>query len=374
LKKVVFLIRSINIGGAEKQLLTLARGIDRSRIDPKIVTFYPGGDLLAEFQEADIDVISAQKKKRWDVLSFILELVQIIKKEHPDVIVCYLVAANLLGIFLKPFFSPSKIIISIRHSYINAQDYDLLTRILYFMQDSLGWISDRIIVNSYTGAKNAEKRGLPPRKMVVISNGIDIDQYQHNSDARCTTREKFGISQKSKVVGIIGRIDPVKDHASFIEAAKLVVNEHPDTIFMVVGDGDPALLRQLHARVEAIGLKDNFVWIDAQKKMLGIYNSLDVCVSSSIGEGFSNVIAEAMACEVPCVVTDVGDSSRIVGETGKIVEAKDPYIMAEGILHVLSLSDSEREILGKNARNRIVNEFSIKKMVDSTTEVIESIG
>jgi glycosyltransferase involved in cell wall biosynthesis len=153
-----------------------------------------------------------------------------------------------------------------------------------------------------------------------------------------------------------------------------VINEQPDITFLVVGDGDPTLLDRLHVMVEDLEMKDNFIWITAQKKMLGIYNSLDVCVSSSIGEGFSNVIAEAMACEIPCVVTDVGDSSRIVDETGIIVQPGDPFIMAKGILKILSLSEAERESIGRNARNRIVNEFSVEKMVASTIREIETIG
>ncbi len=215
MKKVLFLIRSLNIGGAEKQLLTLLQSMDRLKIEPVVVTFYPGGELLPEFENLGLRVLSAEKRSRWDILFFVIDLLKIIHSVKPDVIVSYLVAANLMAILLKPLYSPVKLVISIRHSFVRYEDYDTLNRILYYLQDKLAWMSDRIIANSSTGAHMAIERGMPAEKMLVIPNGIDTVRFHRAATARKKTRKEFGIQDTDCVIGIIGRIDPIKDHANF---------------------------------------------------------------------------------------------------------------------------------------------------------------
>lgn len=370
MKKVMFLIRSINIGGAEKQLLTLLRGLDRSRIDPVVVTFYPDGELLSEYLNSGVRVISAGKRGRWDILPFISNLSGIILNEKPDVIMSYLVAANLLAMLLKPFTPRIKLIISIRHSYVRNEDYDTLNRVIYFLQDKLAWLSDQILVNSYTGARMAAERGMPQDKMVVIPNGIDTTQFRADINARRRTRKELGISETAMVTGIIGRIDPIKDHETFIKAASIVLKTKPDMVFLVVGSGSPQFESELRSTTRSLGIESSFKWVASQKDVQGIYNVLDMCVSASIGEGFSNVIAEAMACEVPCVVSDVGDSRRIVGETGMVFAPGDVQGLAARIQHLATLPPQDRSSLGRAAREKIVKEFSLEKMVEATSKEI----
>jgi glycosyltransferase involved in cell wall biosynthesis len=374
LKKALFLIRSLNIGGAEKQLLTLLQGMDKTKIDPVVVTFYPGGELLPDFNRQNLRVLSAGKTGRWDIFSFISGLLKIIHSEKPDVIVSYLVAANLLGILLKLVYRPTKLAISIRHSFIRNEDYDVLNGILYFLQDKLAWISDRIIANSSTGARMAIARGMPKEKMVVIPNGIDTDHFYPDVTGRVKNRKDYRITDKAPVVGIIGRIDPTKDHANFIQAAVKVVSKIPGTKFLIVGSGEPSFESQLRSFSQSLGMEEKIIWIPSQKDLLGIYNCLDVCVSASVGEGFSNVIAEAMACGIPCVVTDVGDSALIVGESGKIVSVGNPDELSANILEILDMPEREKQQLARLARERIVSEFSVQKMVNATMKEIESLG
>jgi glycosyltransferase involved in cell wall biosynthesis len=374
LKKVLFLIRSLNVGGAEKQLLTLLNAIDRDQIHPILLTFYSGGELLSEFEKTQVKILSAQKNGRWDVVTFIFRLMKLIREEKPEIVMSYLVASNLMAVILKPFIKPSKIVISIRHSFIRKEDYDWLTNLLYSLENKIGGWSDLLVINSWIGAKLAVQRGLPSNKIVVIPNGIDTEKNHPDTAARIKSKQLFELREEEKVVGIIGRIDPVKDHLTFLKAARLVHQDSPDIRFLIVGSGERKLEEFLIERVEQLGLKGSVVCIPSQKDLLGVYNALDICVSSSIGEGFSNVIAEAMACEVPCVVTNVGDSEKIVGETGIVVKAGDADQLASGILKLLQLPDDQRRLIGKQARQRIISEFSVDKMVRSTVKEFEKLG
>lgn len=373
-KKVLVLIRSLNIGGAEKQLLTLMKNIDRTRIEPVIVTFYPGGDLLPEFSGCSTRVLSAQKSGRWDLFSFLSELMKIIRSENPDVVLSYLVAANLLAIFLRPFFRSARVIISIRHSFVRMEDYDWLNRILYSLENRLAGLSDRIIVNSFTGAKMAAQRGIPTEKMVVIPNGIDTVQFHPDPKSGRESRILFGLSEKDRVAGIIGRLDPIKDHTTLLEAGRIIRETVPSFKLVIIGSGDEGYAKRLKAHAQSLGMESNVIWIPSQNNLLGIYNMLDVCVSSSIGEGFSNVISEAMSCGTPCVATDVGDSSMIIEETGRLVNPGSVDEMAQAIRDILNMPANERANLGKKARERIMANFSIAKMVSATTTEIESLG
>jgi glycosyltransferase involved in cell wall biosynthesis len=208
----------------------------------------------------------------------------------------YLVASNLLALILKPFIKPARIAISIRHSYIRREDYDWLTALLYAIENRIAGWSDLIIINSFIGAKLAKLRGIPARKIVIIPNGIDTEKYHPDTAARIKSRQIYCPEENNRLVGIIGRIDPVKDHKTFLKAASLVIQEYPNARFLIMGSGDKKTELNLSEQVQSLGLSGSVIWIPSQKDLLGVYNALDVCVSSSIGEGFSNVVAEAMAC------------------------------------------------------------------------------
>lgn len=374
MKKVLFLIRSLNIGGAERQLLNLLQFLDRREFEPVVVSFYSGGTILSEFTDRKITVRTVSKNSRWDVIPFLIRLVKIIHTEKPYLVVSYLVAANLLAVLLKPFLKPAKIIISIRHSYLRKDDYDWLSWLLYAIEDRIAGWGDLIILNSYIGARLAQERGIPGEKIVVISNGIDTVKFHADAGLRKKQRAKFDFDKDTIVVGLIGRLDPIKNHVGFIEAASKLKDEAPQIRYLMVGNGPEAYRQMLVEKIQELGLEDRFILLSAEVDPLPIYNIMNICVSASLGEGFSNVIAEAMACEIPCVVTNVGDSANIVGETGTVVPAGDIRKLADMLLNLASLEPNEREKLGKKARERIISEFSIEKMVVSTMQEFKKLG
>lgn len=202
----------------------------------------------------------------------------------------------------------------------------------------------------------------------MIPNGIDTERYCPNREAGQQVRAEWSINEQQTLVGLVGRLDPMKDHPVFLRAAALLAQEQPDVCFVCVGDGPRPYNQELQALGEALGLGERLIWAGARSDMPAVYNAFDIASSSSsYGEGFSNAIAEAMACGVPCVVTDVGDSARIVGDMGVVVPPKHPEALASG--WKVALAKGRREMALK-ARLRIVENFGVKRLIEQTEAAI----
>ncbi|HQI82653.1 MAG TPA: glycosyltransferase [Deltaproteobacteria bacterium] len=179
----------------------------------------------------------------------------------------------------------------------------------------------------------------------------------------------MGIKEGELLIGHVGRIDPMKDHPTFLHAAALLALERRDIRFVCVGKGNPSVMKEMQGLSEKLGLSPILTWTGPRTDMKAVYNGIDILASSSsFGEGFSNVIGEAMACGRICVVTDVGDSSLIVGETGFVIPPRDHHALAGAWNTALSLSPEDRLAKGQEARKRILDNFSTSHLVRSTTE------
>jgi glycosyltransferase involved in cell wall biosynthesis len=364
--RVVFLIRSLFYGGAERQLFTLASRMDKTLFEPIVMCYYTGGELEEEFVKAGVQIISLEKKGRWDTISFFIRLRKQILDLEPDILHSYLSMSNILAAMVKLIHRNLRIVFGVRYAYVDFSDYDWLTRLIYRLEIRLSWRADLIIVNSFTGKKNHTRNGFASRKMVVIPNGIDTEKYCLSQDEGHDLRSKLGITPETRLIGIVGRLDPVKDHNTFLKAASIVLKKRQDVEFVCVGDGEDQYRVELENLTEKLGIAGKIHWLEGQKNVRAVYNALDICCSASIGESFSNVIAEAMACGVPCVVTNVGDSAVIVDDCGEVVPAGDPDAMANGMNLLLDLTLSERRRLGEKSRQRIADNFSVERMVRTT--------
>lgn len=232
---------------------------------------------------------------------------------------------------------------------------------------------DLIIVNSQAGMRHHMAEGYAGARMRVIPNGIDTDRCRPDRDAGRRLRAELGIREGQAFVGLVARLDPVKDHATFLEAAALALRERPDLHFICVGSGPPRYQKELVALVEALGLGGRVTWRSESPDVPAVYNALEVATLCSTSEGFPNVVAEAMAWEVPCVVTDVGDAAERVGDTGRVVPPRDPAALAAAWLRLLALPASDRQELGTRARARIVREFNLDLMIERTAAALAEL-
>ena len=186
-------------------------------------------------------------------------------------------------------------------------------------------------------------------------------------------RESFSIPLDAPVVGHIGRFHPMKDHATFLNAAAQLDRTHSDTHFLLCGrdvtpeNSDIASMSGENdlSRLHLLGERDD---------VPQLLSAMDVLCSSSFSEAFPNVLGEAMAAGLPCVATDVGDSAQIVGDTGLIVPPRDPSALAQAISRLLQMNPAQRSALGRQAKNRIKEHYSLSRVVDSYQTLYQSVS
>ncbi|MCG9107127.1 glycosyltransferase [Laribacter hongkongensis] len=373
-KTILFLTRSLDRGGAERQLVVLVKGL-ASRGHPVSVTvFFGGGAFESELAGVGVRVINLGKQGRWDILPFLNRLVGLLRKERPTVIHSYLGVPNILVAVLKPLLPGTRIVWGVRASNMDLSRYDWLSRLAYALERRLVRFADRIISNSEAGKCHAIANGFPEGKMVVIPNGIDTEYFRFDPERRRQVRLAWGVGEDEILVGLAARLDPMKDHRVFLDAASLIASEHRNVRFVCVGGGPADYAEALKQHAAALGLTNQLIWVGAQDDMPAVYSALDIAASSSAyGEGFSNAIAEAMACGVPCVVTDVGDSAPIVGDTGNVVPAGDHRALAAEIQRLTNLSPDQRREMGEACRARVVSEFGIDRLVQRTEKVLDLV-
>ena len=379
--KLTFLVRSLDYGGAQRQLISLAKALDKNRFSVSVMAFYPG-PLEHELVGSDVRVISLDKRGRWDILGFLLRLTHQVRLARPDVLHGYLDIPNLLALFLK-LFVHTRVVWGLRASTIELDHYGWLHRLASRLERYFSGWADLIIINSTLGLERHVARGFPRQKMLVIPNGFDTEVFKPDRKKGEKLRGEWGVPLQAKLVGIVGRLDPMKDHQNFLRAAAqvcrhaddaaigLVSRTAHDARFVCVGDGPADYRKELKILANDLGLADRLIWQGATADVAAVYNALDVLVSSSRAEGLPNVVGEAMSCGVPCVVTDVGDSRRLVGDRGIVVAPRDSAALAEGILRCLASNSSTS---ADNARAWIVESFSLQRLAELSEEAIVSLA
>ena len=235
--KVIFLSRSLGRGGAERQLVTLVKGLRGRDIDARIALFYRAGGLDDEAQNAGVPLIYLGKSGRWDLVGFLLRLGAMVRRERPQILHGYLPVPNILAALAKPLISHLRVVWGVRASNLDPSFYDRLSRLSYGLERRLSGIPDLIISNSHAGRDHAIARGFPAERTVVVPNGIDVARFKPDPEAGAKIRRNWGIGQKEKVVGLVGRHDPMKDHGTFLEAAAILAEQRQDIRFACVGGG-----------------------------------------------------------------------------------------------------------------------------------------
>lgn len=362
---ILFLTRSLDYGGAERQLVALARGLRERGHTVTVAVFYAGGPLETGLSEGDVTVVPLNKGGRWDIIPFLLRLLKLLYRKRPDLIHGYLPISNLLTVLLKPFFPHVRMIWGVRASNVDLTRYDSLSRLVFRLECLFSRYADLIIYNSLAGRDYHICHGFPSDKMVVIPNGIDTDHFRPDPEAGKVVRDEWGIGIDEKMIGIIARLDPMKDHPTFLRAAALLSQQRPDVRFVCVGEGPEPYRSELHALATSLGLGGRLVWAGSRRDMVAVYNALDVAsLSSAFGEGFPNVVAEAMSCGTPCVVTDVGDATWVTGAAAPAIPIGDHQSLAAEWTRMLDNTE------GSALRNRIIENFSLEKLLSETEKIL----
>ena len=371
--RIILLIKSLQVGGAERQLCVLARGLHQSGHSVAVAVFYENGPSEADLRESGVPVIGLKRTGRWDIIPFFFRLAALIKRQKPDILYSYLQVANIWAVIVKLVLPHTKIVWGVRASDIAVSQYGWQTQLTDRVESLLARLPDWIICNSQAGMLHAVNKRFPKGKISIIPNGIDTERFFPDRELGRYLRNDWGLKEGQKLIGIVGRIDPLKDYPNFLRACSLLLEERSDIRFVCVGDGPQGLLSQYQRLAGSLHLDHYLIWAGTQAGMLNVYNALDMLISSSTSEGLSNVIAEAMACGVPCVVTDVGDSALLVGELGEVVIPRDPLALKDGMCKMLHRLENHMMNLSLLCRQRILEEFSVPIMVGRTVETFKQI-
>jgi glycosyltransferase involved in cell wall biosynthesis len=359
--KMVHVINSFEFGGAEAMLCNLLGRCDRERFEPSVAALIDDLTVAGPVLDAGIPLVTMGMSPGVPDPRGLARLAAHLRRERPDVVHTWMDHSNLIGGLASRLAAPrTPVVWGVHHS-----DHvpGLAKRSTLLTVSACARLSRRLPSRVVCCSEHARtlycRRGFDARKMEVIPNGFDADAFRPDPAARLGVRRELGLDPDCPLVGLVARYDPVKDHATFLRAAAVLRRRLPGVRFLLCGDkvvpGNPALA----SLVADLGLGGACHLLGPRRDVARVHAALDVATSSSVSEAFPLAVGEAMACGVPCVATDVGDSALIVGPAGRVVRPRDPESMAEAWYDLLALGHGERRRLGLAARRRVVELFDI---------------
>jgi glycosyltransferase involved in cell wall biosynthesis len=358
--KVCHVITGLTTGGAEMMLYKLLSRMDRDAVESRVISLTGPGPLGPRIAELGVEVEALGMRKGLGDLFAVPRLVSRLRELRPDVVQTWLYHADLIGGVAARLAGVGAVIWNVRQSNLDGA---VNSRLTMFFARAAALLSRRIptrVICCAEAVREAHRVfGYAADRLIVIPNGFDMTAMQRDPAARESLRGELGLDQDAVLVGLVGRFDPQKDHHNFLFAAARILEQRPGTQFVLAGDGIVADNRRLAGWIAETGAAGNFHLLGRRGDIAHINSAVDVAVSASLGEGFANVIGEAMACEAACVVTDVGDSAAIVGDCGEVVPARDPEALALACLRLLALPAGERRALGRRARDRIAAHYEL---------------
>ncbi|MCF8111441.1 MAG: glycosyltransferase [Desulfobacteraceae bacterium] len=373
--EIMHIITGLSTGGAETMLYKLFSGIDKSRFQCRVVSLTDKGPLTNQIKDLGIPVTALNMPRGIPAPKGLWKLIRLIRRGRPAIVQTWMYHSDLIGAIAGRIGSRAPIIWNIRHSNLDPRA-NKKTTILTARACALfsGRLPEKIICCSESSRRIHAGIGYEKSKMTVIPNGFNLEAFRPDKEARLSVRKELGISKDALLLGMVARFDPQKDHATFVRAAKTLTDWGTKAYFLLCGkdvDRDNPMLCKW---IRDAGLSERFFLLGPRTDIPRLTVALDLaCLSSAFGEGFPNILGEAMACEVPCVATDTGDSAAIVGDTGRIVPPKDPHAFAGACKELLDSDFETRAQLGFKARKRIEKHFELSKIINKYEALYQEI-
>jgi glycosyltransferase involved in cell wall biosynthesis len=356
-------------GGAEVMLrrLVAASGPALSHEVLSLTTLGPVADEIAALGVPVRALGMPRTRLRLPDPVKLARLVGLVRAARPDVVQTWLYHADLLGGVAARLAGGARIFWGLHNSTLDPTRTRRTTRWTMAVCARLSRVVPDGIVSVSAAARDLHvAAGYDPRRFVVIPNGFDLDQLRPDPDARREVRAALGVGEGEVVIGMIARVDPQKDHPGFVRAAALLAGRRPGVRFLLCGEGATPDNAELGGLLAAAGVRDRVLLLGRRGDVPRVVNALDVCtLSSAYGEALPLSIGEAMACEVPCVVTDLGDCAHLVGDAGRVVPPRDPAALAAAWEELVALGPGGRRRLGQAARARIAARFDLRRVAEA---------
>lgn len=362
--RVMFLLTSMPIGGAETLLVNLVRRLDRERIQPMIGCMKEKGVLGKEL-ENEIPVFENLINHKYDVVVAV-RLKKLFLEQKVDAVITVGAGDKMFWGRLGARFAKVPVILSALHSTGWPDGVGRLNRMLTRITDGF------IAVAEQHAQYQVNQEKFPIQKVFLIPNGIDTDKFVFDAQKREQWREEIGIPESAPVVGIVAALRPEKNHDLFLESARRVLEKMPEARFVIAGDGPER--NRLEALAIEKGVEQEVHFIGSTHDVQGVLSMVDLFGLTSHNEASPVSIMEALSCQRPVVATDVGsiDESVIEGKTGFLIPAGDAEQMSERWLEILGDKDL-REELGRNGREHIVVNSSLDSMTEGYASLVEDI-
>lgn len=366
---LLHLITGLTTGGAETTLARLMEAGDRLPVRSVVVCLGQRAALAERIEAAGVEVHALEMRGGPGPVGA-LRLAGLARQLRPDLIQGWMYQGNLAANFARrvvPGRPP--VLWNVRQSLHDlANEKPSIRTAIHF--GALWSATPRhIIYNSRAAAEQHRLAGFRSSRAVVVPNGIDCEEFRPREGAGERLRRELGIESGAPLIGMVARYHPVKNHAAFLAAAAILVREGIDAHYVLVGPGVDGSNEELGQGIRDAGLAERFRLLGERADVAGIVAGLDIATCASRGEAFPNAVAEAMACGIPCVITDVGDAAWLLGEAGRVVPPDDPETLARGWLAILALDPASRADVGGKGRRRIEAAFTLEAMVERYAEL-----
>ena len=361
--KIVHIITGLKDGGAENILYKICK-YDHYN-NHIVISLTIGGKYFLALKKMGIKVYCIDMKF-YSIIKF-FNLIKLLHELNPRIVQTWLVHGDFIGGIAARLAGIKNIVWNILYSKLEINSEKLITILFIRVLAKLSYILPKlIIVVSKNAKKNCQKLGYCRKKLCLIFSGFDFSLFEINKYQKLSFRKKIKIKKKIKIIGIVARYHPIKDHENLLNALSIVKSKNKDFYCIFVGHDMNKNNRELTNQIKKFQLKKNVKLLGSIKNIPQVMNGLDVHILCSKSEGFPNVIVEAMACGTPCVVTDVGDMRFIVGKSGWVVPAMKPLRLANAIEKALLEIDTNKwKKRCIQARLRVKTKFEMKEMIKS---------
>ena len=362
-RKIFVVTAGLRGGGAEAMLARLATARPSIADEITVVSLIPAEAHVARLVAGGVEVLQLRFDKAGGIVTGLFRLARLIAERRPQIVQGWMYhgdLAALVALALSGRRRDTHLVWGIRCSAMDWRSYGPGLALVVKACALLSRWPDMVTANSAAGLKSHMALGYHPRRAQVVANGIDLDEFRPDTVARAAVRSEFAIPEDAIVLAHVARVDAMKDHGSFLAAMAML----PDVSALLVGAG-----------AENLAPARNLFRLGRRCDVARLFAAADFVVSSSrFGEGFSNVLAEGMACGLPAVATDVGDAKLIIGDTGLVVPPENPDALAAAIRQLAGESATARAERGSRARARIAENFTLEHAIRRYVELYASLG
>lgn len=360
--RVLFIITGLGMGGAERQLCDIVDEL--LSLGNTVLIISLTGELVNQPQHERAVIINLKMSKNpIGFLSAYFKARKILKKFMPDVVHSHMFHANIFARLLRMTFPINKLICTAHSKNEGGWLRMFLYRCTNFCADLTTNVS-REAVDSFI-----EKKAFSVKKSCSMYNGIDTDLFKYNKNWRESRRKELNIDEYSPLLLSVGRLTEAKDYPNLLNAFA-VLSLNPKPHLAIIGAGELEI--QLKQEAMRLGIEERVYWLGMTKDVAEWYSACDLFVLSSQWEGFGLVVAEAMSCERPIVVTDAGGVAEVVCNPQLVVPVGDSKILSEKIVEVLHYPKDEMDTILSNNRQRVIDNFSIKKITQQWLRIYKA--